>query len=146
LPHRDVPGIIVERAGIVPADQQEHRQPAQAAARRLGDGRCRRARAEGPRLRDRPQPVHAGLRIESTHTIDIEKFVSRSEIDERYLDSPYYLTPEDKVGQDAFAVIREAMKRKNMVGLGRVVISRRERIVMLEPFDKGLIATTLHYA
>ena len=86
------------------------------------------------------------LRLESTHTIDIEKFVPRSEIDERYLDSPYYLVPEDKVGQDAFAVIREAMKRKNMVGLGRVVISRRERIVMLEPFDKGLMATTLHYA
>ncbi len=86
------------------------------------------------------------LRLESTHTIDIEKFVPRSEIDERYLDSPYYLVPEDKVGQDAFAVIREAMKRKNMVGLGRVVISRRERIVMIEPFDKGLMATTLHYA
>src|SRR5437899_1304218 len=77
------------------------------------------------------------LALESTHTIDIEKFVPRSEIDERYLDSPYYLTPEDKVGQDAFAVIREAMHRKNMVGLGKVVISRRERIVMLEPFDKG---------
>ena len=86
------------------------------------------------------------LRLESTHTIDIEKFVPRSEIDERYLDSPYYLVPEDKVGQDAFAVIREAMARKNVVGLGRVVISRRERIVMLEPLDKGLMATTLHYA
>src|SRR5438128_1055418 len=86
------------------------------------------------------------LKIESTHTIDIEKFVPRSEIDERYLDSPYYLVPEDKVGQDAFAVIREAMKRKNMVGFGRAVISRRERIVMLEPFDKGLMATTLRYA
>src|SRR6266568_8505298 len=65
------------------------------------------------------------LRLESTHTIDIEKFVPRSEIDERYLDNPYYLTPEDKVGQDAFAVIREAMKRKDVVGLGKVVISRR---------------------
>jgi DNA end-binding protein Ku len=86
------------------------------------------------------------LALESTHIIDIEKFVPRSEIDERYLDNPYYLTPEDKVGQDAFAVIREAMKRKNMVGLGKVVISRRERIVMLEPFDKGLMATTLRYA
>jgi DNA end-binding protein Ku len=86
------------------------------------------------------------LRLESTHTIDIEKFVPRSEIDERYLDSPYYLAPTDNVGQDAFAVIREAMKRKNMVGLGRAVISRRERIVMLEPFDKGLMATTLRYA
>ena len=68
----------------------------------------------------------------------IEKFVPRSEIDERYLDSPYYLTPENKVGQDAFAVIREAMRRKGMVGLGKVVISRRERIVMLEPFEQGL--------
>jgi DNA end-binding protein Ku len=85
------------------------------------------------------------LRLESTKIIDLEKFVPRSEIDERYLDSPYYLTPEDKVGQEAFAVIREAMKRKNMVGIGRVVISRRERIVMLEPFDKGLIAMTLRY-
>jgi hypothetical protein len=55
-------------------------------------------------------------------------------------------TPEDKVGQDAFAVIREAMTRKNMVGLGKVVISRRERIVMLEPLDQGLMATTLRYA
>ncbi len=85
------------------------------------------------------------LALESTHTIDIEKFVPRSEIDERYLDSPYYLTPEDKVGQDAFAVIREAMRRKGMVGLGKVVISRRERIVMLEPLDQGLMATTLRY-
>jgi DNA end-binding protein Ku len=86
------------------------------------------------------------LALESTHTIEIEKFVDRSEIDERYLDSPYYLAPDNKVGQDAFAVIREAMKRKHMVGLGRVVLSRRERIVMLEPFDKGLVATTLRYA
>jgi len=61
------------------------------------------------------------------------------------LDSPYYLTPENKVGQDAFAVIREAMRRKGMVGLGKVVISRRERIVMLEPFKQGLMATTLRY-
>ena len=86
------------------------------------------------------------LRLESTDTIEIEKFVPRPEVDELYLDSPYYLTPEDHVGLDAFAVIREAMARKNMVGLGRVVISRRERIVMLEPRDKGLVATTLHYA
>src|SRR5262249_28489893 len=78
--------------------------------------------------------------------IDLDKFVPRSEIDERYLDSPYYLTPEDKVVQEAFAVIRDATRRKNMVGLGKVVIARRERIVMLEPFDKGLMAITLRYA
>jgi Ku protein len=57
------------------------------------------------------------LRLESTKIIDLEKFVPRFEFDERYLDSPYYLTPEDKAGQEAFAVIHEAMKRKNMVGL-----------------------------
>jgi DNA end-binding protein Ku len=86
------------------------------------------------------------LRLESTKIIDLEKFVPRSEIDALYFDSPYYLTPEDKVGLEAFAVIREAMNRKNMVGLGKVVISRRERIVMLEPLDNGMLATTLRYA
>ena len=66
-------------------------------------------------------------------------------IDERYLDSPYYITPDGKVGQDAFAVIREAMRGKDMVALGRVVLSKRERVVMLAPWDKGLVATTLRY-
>ncbi len=85
------------------------------------------------------------LRLESTHTIDIEKFVPRSEIDERYLDSP--ITSRRRIMSDRKrSPIREAMARKNMVGLGRVVISRRERIVMLEPGEKGLVATTLHYA
>jgi DNA end-binding protein Ku len=60
------------------------------------------------------------IAIESTHTIDIERFVPRSEVDERYLDRPYYLVPEGKVGIEAFAVIREAMRRKKMAGLGRV--------------------------
>ncbi|MEA2935974.1 MAG: end-binding protein Ku [Variibacter sp.] len=84
--------------------------------------------------------------IESTHTIDIERFVPREEVDQRYFDSPYYIGPTDTVGQEAFAVIREAMRQKNVVGLGRVVLYRRERILMLEPFDKGLLATSLRYA
>jgi len=75
------------------------------------------------------------LRLESTKIIDLGKFVPRSEIDERYLDSPYYPIPEDNVGQDAFAVGGD--EAQNMVGLGKVVISRRERIAMLKPFDKG---------
>ena len=83
--------------------------------------------------------------IESNHTIDIDSFVPRKEIDERYLDSPYYITPEDQVGQDAFAVIREAMRGKGMVALARVVLAKRERVVMLQPWDKGLMATTLRY-
>ncbi len=84
--------------------------------------------------------------IESTHTIDIERFVPRAEVDQRYLDSPYYIAPTDTVGQEAFAVIREAMRQKGVVGLGRVVLYRRERLLMLEPLDKGLLATSLRYA
>ena len=83
--------------------------------------------------------------LESTHTIDIETFVPRVQVDERYLNSPYYLVPDDEVGEEAFAVIRDAMKRKNVVGLGRVVLYRRERIVMLEPRNSGILLTTLRY-
>src|SRR5579864_8643949 len=85
------------------------------------------------------------IAIESSHTIEIDSFVPRDRIDERYLDSPYYITPDGQVGQEAFAVIREAMRGKDMVALGRVVLSKRERVVVLEPWDKGLIATTLRY-
>jgi DNA end-binding protein Ku len=85
------------------------------------------------------------IKIESTHTIDIDSFVPRAEIDDRYLDSPYYITPTDQVGQEAFSVIRDAMREKKMVALARVVLSRREHVVMLEAFDKGLLATTLRY-
>jgi DNA end-binding protein Ku len=86
------------------------------------------------------------IRIESTHTIEIDSFVPRSEIDDRYPDSPYYVAPTDQVGQEAFAVIRDAIREKGMVALGRVVVSRREYVVMIEAFDKGLLATTLRYA
>ena len=81
--------------------------------------------------------------LESTHTIDIESFVPRSEVDAIYLDAPYYLVPEDRIAQEAFAVIREAMRKEQVVGLARVVLYRRERILMLEPRGKGLVATTL---
>jgi DNA end-binding protein Ku len=87
----------------------------------------------------------AKIKIESTHTVDIDSFVPRAEIDDRYLDSPYYIAPTDQVGQEAFSVIRDAMCDKKMVGLARVVLTRREHVVMLEPFDKGLLATTLRY-
>jgi DNA end-binding protein Ku len=85
------------------------------------------------------------LKIESTKTIEIETFVPASEIDDIYLDSPYYLAPDDKVAEEAFAVIREAMTRKKMVGIGRIVLARRERMLMLQPRDKGMLATTLRY-
>src|SRR5437764_10148156 len=83
--------------------------------------------------------------IESNHTIEIDSFVPREQIDERHLDSPYYITPNEQVGQDAFAVIREAMRGKGMAALGRVVLGKRERAIMLQPWNKGLMGTTLRY-
>jgi len=84
--------------------------------------------------------------IESNHTIEIDKFVPHAEIDERYFDQTYYMTPNDQVGQEAFAVIRDAMRGKEMVALGRVVLAKRERVIMLQPWEKGLMGTTLRYA
>jgi DNA end-binding protein Ku len=86
-----------------------------------------------------------GLKIESAKTIEIETFVPQAEVDQIYLDSPYYLAPDDKVAEEAFAVIRDAMIRKEMVGIGRVVLNRRERMLMLEPRGRGMLATTLRY-
>jgi DNA end-binding protein Ku len=83
--------------------------------------------------------------IESNHTIEIDSFVPRGQIDERYLDSPFYIIPNDQVGRDAFAVVREAMRGKGMVALGRVVLAKRERVIMLQPWNKGLMGTTLRY-
>ena len=85
------------------------------------------------------------IAVESNHTIDIDSFVPRDQIDERYLESPYYLTPNDEVGQEAFAVIREAMRGKDMVALARIVLAKREHVVMIEPWEKGLVATVLRY-
>jgi DNA end-binding protein Ku len=85
------------------------------------------------------------VEIESTHTVDIESFVPREQIDKRYLDKPYYIVPNGKAGADAFAVIRDAMKDKDRVALSRIVIAHREHIMALEPLGKGILGTTLRY-
>ena len=99
---------------------------------------------KGVYLRVEDEEIEA-IAIESSHTIEIDSFVPKAEIDERYVDSPYYLIPEDKVALEAFAVIRDAMRGKTMVALGRVVLSKRERVIMLQPWGKGLLGTTLRY-
>jgi DNA end-binding protein Ku len=86
------------------------------------------------------------VQIESNHTIDIERFVPSSAINPLYLDTPYYLAPTDRVGEEAFAVIREAMRIEKVAGLARAVLFRRERVLKLEPSDKGIVATSLHFA
>ena len=82
------------------------------------------------------------VKLESTRTIDIEKFVPRDSIDRLYWDMPYHLVPAGKTGMEAFAVIRAAMKHKNMIALGRPVMSTRERICAIEIEEEGLLMTT----
>jgi DNA end-binding protein Ku len=85
------------------------------------------------------------IALESTHTIEIDEFVPRSDIDSRYLIRPYYLVPDGKVGHDAFAVIRETARSLNKVAIGRVVLTNREHVIALEPLGKGLMGTLLRY-
>jgi DNA end-binding protein Ku len=83
------------------------------------------------------------VKLESTKTIDIERFVPADEIDRLYWDNPYYLAPDGKLAQEAFGVIRTAMEKSGQIALGRVVIGTRERILALEPRDKGILAYTI---
>jgi DNA end-binding protein Ku len=87
----------------------------------------------------------AAIEIESSHTVNIESFVARSEVDPVYFDRSYFIAPEDKVGQEAFAVIRQAMRQRGVAGVARVALHGRERMILLEPRAKGIIGTTLHY-
>jgi DNA end-binding protein Ku len=100
--------------------------------------------AKGQYLIVEDQEIDA-VQIESTRMIEIDQFVPRSEIDDLYIDSPYYLAPDGKVGQDAFAVIRDTIAKMNMVALGRVVLTRREHIIALEARGRGLLGLTLRY-
>ena len=83
------------------------------------------------------------VRLESTRTIDIERFVPVADIDRIYWDHPYYLAPDGKMAQEAFGVIREAMERSGQIALGRIVLSTRERLLALEPRGKGILAYTI---
>jgi DNA end-binding protein Ku len=85
------------------------------------------------------------VQIESNHAIDIDSFVPKDEIDQRYLNHPYYIVPDGKAGVDAFAVIRDAMKDQDRVALARIVLTNREHVMAIEPFGKGLLGTTLRY-
>jgi DNA end-binding protein Ku len=85
------------------------------------------------------------VQIESNHTIDIDSFVPKDEIDKRYINHAYYIAPDGKAGTDAFAVIRDAMKDKDRVALARIVLSNREHVIAIEPLGKGLLGTTLRY-
>lgn len=85
------------------------------------------------------------VQIESSDTVSLESFVDKSSIEQIYLDTPYYVAPGDKVSEEAFAVIRDAMRGKKMAALARIVLYRRERPVVVEPLDEGMLLTTLRY-
>lgn len=85
------------------------------------------------------------IRLESARTIDIEMFAPADAIDWIWYDKPHYLTPDDPVGEEAFSVIRDAMASTRTVGVSRLVLYRRERAVMLEPRDKGVVLWTLRF-
>src|ERR1700716_2637690 len=91
-----------------------------------------------------PEELEA-VAIESKRMIEIDTFVPRDEIDDLYLNSPYYVVPDGEVGQQAFAVIREAIRKEGMVALGKVVFTSREHVILLEPRGKGLVGVTLRF-
>ena len=99
---------------------------------------------KGEYLEIAPEELEA-IAIESKRTIEIDEFVPKKEIDELYLNSPYYIVPDGEVGQQAFAVIREAIRQEGMVAIGKVVFTSREHIIALEARDKGLLGVTLRY-
>lgn len=91
-----------------------------------------------------PEELEA-IEFENTHTIEIEKFVPAEEIDKRYYERPYYIVPDGKSGEEAFNVIRDAMKDKGRVALAGIIFANRQHILAIEPWDKGMLGTTLRF-
>jgi DNA end-binding protein Ku len=91
-----------------------------------------------------PEELEA-IAIESRRTIEIDEFVPKDKIDELYLNNPYYIVPDGEVGQQAFAVIREAINKEGMVAIGKVVFTSREHVIALEAREKGMMGITLRY-
>jgi DNA end-binding protein Ku len=100
--------------------------------------------AKGEYIELTPEELEA-VAIESKRTIDIDTFVPRGEIDELYLNNPYYIVPDGEVGEQAFAVIRETIRGQDKVALARVVLTTREHVIALEARGKGLLGVTLRY-
>jgi len=100
--------------------------------------------SKGKYVEIEPEEIKA-IQVESTHTLDIDKFVPVDEIDRRYFDRPYYIAPDGKAGEEAFAVIRDAMKDKDRVALAKVVLTNREHIMAIEPMGKILLGTILRF-
>jgi DNA end-binding protein Ku len=99
---------------------------------------------KGQYIEVNPEELEA-IALESKRTIEIDEFVPKDQIDQLYLNSPYYIIPDGDVGVEAFAVIREAINKEGMVAIGKVVFTSREHIIALEARGKGLLGITLRY-
>jgi non-homologous end joining protein Ku len=138
-PYSAVPARLIRQA----AEQDEEPEPAPPPKRDALSRRAEPRRAESPQV---VPPAPPPVIIENNRTIEIERFVLLAQVDPRYHDTPYYIAPRDQVGQEAFAVIREAMRGKEMVGMGRIILAKRERPIIIEPLGNGLRGMTLRYA
>ena len=138
-PYSAVPARLIRQA----AEQDEEPEPAPPPKRGALSRREEPRRAESPPV---VPPAPPPVIIENNRTIEIERFVPLAQIDPRYHDTPYYIAPREQVGQEAFAVIREAMRGKEMVGMGRIILAKRERPIIIEPLGNGLRGMTLRYA
>lgn len=98
---------------------------------------------KGKYVKVEPEEIEA-LKIESSEIITIERVVPATDVDPLFLENPYIVEPDDKSGLDIFATIREALKSKEVVGIGRLVLARREHPVMVQPRGKGFMLITLH--
>ena len=86
------------------------------------------------------------VKLESKKTLELTRFVDASEINVLYYERPYFVVPADDLAEEAFIVLREALKRTGKVGLGQLALRGREYIVSLRPCGRGLILETLRYA
>lgn len=91
-----------------------------------------------------PEEV-AAVVPESDKTLRVEAFIACNEVDTVYIDRPYYLAPSDPTSQDAFVLLREAMREKQVAALARTVLFRRVRTLLIRPYGSGLIASTMNF-
>jgi DNA end-binding protein Ku len=145
--------VLVEDEELEEARAEARTKPFGAAPAATGNDELRpptkelrKREAQKPLVEEAEIVAPPRQRVENTRTIDIERFMPRSQIDPRYHHTPYYVAPRDVMGHEAFAVIRDAMAGKDVVAMGHIVLSNRERPIILEPLGLGLRGTTLRYA
>jgi DNA end-binding protein Ku len=142
--HRDIERARSERPppGAVETEPTRRESPPTAPVGEQDDEEIAADDDDG----DIEEEIAPRPRPENTHTIEIERFLPAGQIDARYFEKPYYIVPREQIGQESFAVIRDAMRRDDVIGLGRVVLSSRERHFLVEPMGNGLRGVTLRFA